>query len=139
MLDIKIDLNDVKHNFEAGGIKFADNAFETAVKDMITTCTDENGNFNGIFGVLGRDYEKDGVTISMTNVSHKITNIDTKTMMADVRILDTPNGKILQQLFTDNQVHPTINAMGNTSDNGDGTKVANISQLFSIDFDINRK
>ncbi|WQJ53355.1 MAG: hypothetical protein [Wendovervirus sonii] len=124
MKTIRINLNDIKKDLEARGYKLAHNTFENAVKQYI------KDNKDMMLGEFDKDYSA-GVDIKLTNVSHKLTNINIDDMTADIEILDTPQGKLLQEIMNSGfQCKPVVNATVEKNKR-DKTK---IYQIFSFDF-----
>lgn len=59
-----------------------------------------------IFGILSDDRIKSNNVINLSDITHKVDNInivpDTNNVEVDITILDTPKGKIIQNLLNNN-------------------------------------
>ncbi len=82
------------------------------------------------------DHPEDSV-INLKNASHMITEVwwDNKSVMGKVKVLNTPSGKILQELVNDGvKLGISSRGMGSVSENMGKTMVEDDFQLICFDF-----
>ena len=82
------------------------------------------------------DHPEDSV-INLKNASHMITEVwwDNKSVMGKVRVLNTPSGKILQELVNDGvKLGISSRGMGSVTENSGRTIVEDDFQLICFDF-----
>ena len=86
---------------------------------------------------LGELDHPDDSVINLKNASHLVTEIwwDSKDVMGKVKILDTPSGKVLQELVKSGvSLGISSRGMGSVSESRDGTIVEDDFQLICFDF-----
>lgn len=90
---------------------------------------------NSFFGEMG--FPQDGrLEVDLTKVSHRITNLYKKDdgLYADIEILDTPNGKILEKALKNSLVGFRTRGTGNLISRDDGNYDVTDYILYAIDY-----
>lgn len=100
-------------------------------KELMNPIMEQLNNKSTIYGELGQDNASMDVTLS--NVSHTVENIyiNDNAIYGDIRILDTPKGKIVKELLNNNQTIG-VASRGMGTINNDGTISSNY-KLFTFD------
>jgi hypothetical protein len=87
---------------------------------------------------LGELDHPDSSVVNLKNVSHMVTDVWWKgnDLMGEVKVLDTPNGRILKSLLNDNvNIGISSRGMGSVKEQTDGTlRVGNDFDLIAWDF-----
>ena len=121
ILDIDYDTSDV---INKNGMRFSKEIVEKMVDDV---------NNKYIYGSLGQSY--DILHPDESKISHQIENLQIvdNELIGTIKVLNTPNGKILSELLKNNVgIEYKVAGTGKFQYNDDGTKVVTNFKLHSI-------
>lgn len=95
---------------------------QAELEKAVTKFQEKVKNQQGVLGILGEP-EHAG-KINLYEISHAVTNVrmEDDKMVADLKVLDTPNGKILKQML-EAGASPQFSVSGYGSVRDDGTVV----------------